>query len=165
MYKIELSYRSLSKIPGDILKQSGCYILTSKQWTKGLARLAKNDPKSILYIGKADILGRRIESLITSVHANSNHEQDRPNEKGHKSLSRKFYRIRKLIDIDQLSIEVYTFPNIDAKVVESYMLEIYVREFGELPPLNGQFGSHSLYEAITLLSSLGVKNFNFLKAI
>lgn len=162
MYRIELLHSALTDLPEDVLKQSGCYLLTSIQWPDGLPRLGKEDPKSILYIGKADTMGKRVSSLITSVQANRKGVQNGPVEKGHQALSRKYYRIRERVNIEQLFIEIYPVPNIDAKVVESYMLETYVKEFGELPPLNGQYGSCSLEEAFLKFKEMNIIKFDFL---
>ena len=39
--------------------------------------------------------------------------------------------------------------NIESSYLESYLLEIYASQFGELPPLNGFYGSHYLDDVVS----------------
>lgn len=108
---------------------------------KLLSRVFGVDENGILYIGEneKDLLPR-VNSLRKSILLNCNSDQKEPRLGGHKSLSKKYYRIRKHVDADQLHIRVYPVK-VSNKEDESLLLESYVREFGETPPLNGNYGS------------------------
>lgn len=148
---LSLEHISLEeRISQKLVGASGCYVLRSNQFFEGIHRLINTDSKSILYIGKADDLFTRISSLQKSILSNSDHNQLKPKERGHKALSRKYFRIKKSIDSKQLFINYFPMPNLDPNVLESILLECYVAEYGELPPLNGQYGNYRLQEALKL---------------
>src|SRR5690606_37396540 len=80
----------------------GCYILYREKGP--VPRVGGVDPKGILYIGKGDNILRRVKSLRDSVIYNTAHDQTECIIKGHNSLSQKFYRMRKNIVLENLSI-------------------------------------------------------------
>lgn len=134
----------------------GCYILYRED--DPVPRIGGVDPKGILYIGKGDSILRRVKSLRDSVICNAAHDQTVCIIKGHNSLSQKFYRMRKHIDVENLYIRIFQLPkNIESSYLESYLLEIYVSQFGELPPLNGSYGSHYLDDDVSYFKE---KNIN-----
>jgi len=135
-------------IPTKVHFKSGCYalILFKNENPKKICRLLGKDDNGILYIGKADSLLERVTSLQQSVICNSEFSQEHPKEKGHKSLSKKFFRIRKSIDINDLKIKIWNNQEDIPEKLESYLLELYVRSYGELPPLNGQYGKYDINE-------------------
>jgi excinuclease UvrABC nuclease subunit len=152
----ELVYNS-DKLDG----KSGCYILRSKEFKSGIKRFNSIDTNSILYIGKGDNIHKRVRSLIRSINDNDRNCLNGPHERGHKALSRKFYRIRNFIRTELLFIDIYTVNNINPKILESFLLETYVANFAELPPLNGQYGSFTLEQSIQKLDADFVSNFSF----
>lgn len=156
----ELETSELAKMEG-----CGCYVLRSIEWKDGINRLKGRDNKNILYIGKADVLTKRVKSLKRAIKNNCNDDRDEPKEIGHKSLSRKFFRIRKMVKADQLFIQVFPIDASIPEVLESYLLESYVANYGELPPLNGQYGSHSRNAAITILKQhkLSIEDYEITK--
>ncbi len=129
-------------------EEAGTYIL---HWYKNdkpreIGRLLGTDNKGILYIGKTDTpLYKRVFSLQNSIKANSALLQPLPVEKGHKTLSKKFFRIRKRIDINDLYITVNRFK-ITPEEDESHLLDEYVSRLGELPPLNGVYGKYEHWD-------------------
>jgi len=133
------------KIRTDFLEQKGTYILHLYKNDKPgkICRLLDVDCNGILYIGETDdTLYNRVASLVTAIKSNSSLIQSEPKQRGHMSLSLKFFRIRKHIDIENLVVEVretIKTPERD----ESDLLESYVAEFGELPPLNGNYGKYA----------------------
>ncbi len=124
--------------------EAGTYIL---YWFKNdeprkIGRLLDTDCEGVLYIGETDkTLYSRVTSLAVSIQSNSDEIQSEPKEMGHKTLSKKFFRIRKHIDVTDLYVEVNTCK-ISPKEDESKLIEDYVADFGELPPLNGNYGQH-----------------------
>ena len=86
-------------------EETGTYSL---HWFKDdgpreIGRLLGTDSDGVLYIGKTDTpLYNRVSSLRNSVLSNSARIQSLPVEKGHKALSKKFFRIRKGFDINDL---------------------------------------------------------------
>lgn len=133
------------KIKTDFQEQKGTYILHLYKQGKPttVCRLKAADSKGILYIGETEkTLYYRVTSLATAIRSNSSDSQSEPNPRGHKSLSKKFYRIRKHIDIENLFVEVREIAK-TPKEDESDLLEKYVAEFGELPPLNGNYGKYA----------------------
>ena len=145
-------------IPNNIHLKSGCYalILFQNGEPKSISRLCNNDENGILYIGKADRLLKRVTSLQQSVKFNSDKSQKEPIEKGHNSLSRKFFRIRNKIDIKNLKIKIWDNQEDLPEKLESYLLELYVESYGELPPLNGQYGKYNITE-LKFSSSVSLK--------
>ena len=120
---------------------SGCYILYQN---KPISRIGGTDPKGILYIGKGDNIFKRIKSLQRSVLDNCQ-DMLEPKIRGHQSLSKKVFRIQKFINTTALTITILAPSNMqDVRYLESYLLEAYVEKYGELPPLNGQYGCYSL---------------------
>ncbi|MCG2419363.1 hypothetical protein K8089_10040 [Aequorivita sp. F47161] len=129
----------------------GCYILYRENGP--VPRIGGLDPKGILYIGKGDSILRRVKSLRDSVICNASHDQTECVIKGHNALSQKFYRMRKHITVENLSIRIFQLPkNIQSSYLESYLLEEYASQFGELPPLNGSYGSHYFEDAVNNLN-------------
>jgi hypothetical protein len=128
---------------------SGTYVLHwfDRGKPKTTSRLIKNDPLGRLYIGETSKpLYERVSSLRDALLANDKDQQlDEPKEKGHQALSKKFFRIRKHFNVEDLYVSIQPlkwFPKKD----ESYLIEKYVAECGELPPLNGNYGSHAFWE-------------------
>lgn len=142
------------KITPNYSEDPGCYILHSTQFTKGICRLIDRDIQSILYIGKGSNLRSRVSSLQQSILSNCNPSQVLPKERGHQALSRKYFRIRKHIQTKNLNISFFTTPNHNPEIIESILLEKYVVKYGELPPLNGQYGKFSLEDAISLTKNI-----------
>ncbi len=111
-----------------------------------IGRLLGIDTDGVLYIGKTDTpLYNRVSSLRNSVLSNSAQIQSFPIEKGHKALSMKFFRIRKRIDIKDLYVKVFP-AEANPLADESFLLEKYASKFGELPPLNGDYGSQEHWD-------------------
>lgn len=134
----------------------GCYILFQKN--NPINRIGGTDDKGILYIGKGDKILKRVNSLQQSVICNADHNQDSCVIKGHNALSQKFYRMRKHLDVNTMSIRLFILPEfVEAKYLESYLLELYVSHYGELPPLNGSYGSVTLEYALHYLKSNNIK--------
>ncbi|NAS10603.1 hypothetical protein [Poritiphilus flavus] len=105
-----------------------------------ISRLFGADDKGILYIGcTKKALLKRVSDLQKTIMENSKSEQKRPVVKGYKTLNKKFFRIRKKIDVNNLYVSLFQYDR--PKYEESRRLENYVIQFGELPPLNGQYGS------------------------
>jgi hypothetical protein len=103
-------------------------------------RLFAEDTAGILYIGMTEgPLNKRVKDLQIALIKNSNHDLDEPESSGHTQMGLKFFRIRRHIDINNLFIKV--FPEAYPKERESEQIDSYVRKYGELPPLNGQYGS------------------------
>tara|TARA_R110000744_G_scaffold355045_1_gene461497 strand:+ start:547 stop:1020 length:474 start_codon:yes stop_codon:yes gene_type:complete len=103
-------------------------------------RLFCKDETGVLYIGMTEgTLLDRVGNLQKALIINSKAELSKPTSSGHTQMGRKYYRIRKKINIDDLYIKV--FPDSHPKQAETDAIENYVNEFAELPPLNGQYGS------------------------
>ena len=116
------------------------------------------DSKGILYIGKADNLYNRVASLQKSVLKNCNNN-DKVKIGGHQSLSKKVYRIQRFLDVSKMTIKIVVLPTYESILYsESYLLEDYVNQFGELPPLNGQYGNYEFHDAKQYLE---MHNINF----
>jgi hypothetical protein len=101
------------------------------------------DPYGLLYYGQTSKdLFDRINSLIKSILRNKNHDQKAPNQGGHNAISLKFFRIRirKSINVNDLRVRFYPLEE-SSKIDEAKLLEDYVSNYGELPPLNGIYGS------------------------
>jgi hypothetical protein len=145
----------LDEIKKNEFVNPGCYILFNGD---EICRLGGVDNSGILYIGKANNLKSRLNSLYKSILYNSDHSQTQANEQGHKALSRKFFRIRKRINIENLKFLSIPMEQNLALELESYLLESYVEKFAELPPLNGSYGSFSLNTSYELLKN---SNFDF----
>jgi len=129
-------------------EESGTYSLHwfEREKPKGIYRLMGIDGDGILYIGKTDTpLYKRISSLQVSILSNSEHSLLEPVERGHKTLSKKFFRIRKKIDLNDLFVSVH--PTIvSPKKDEGFSLDKYASKYGELPPLNGDYGEYEHWE-------------------
>lgn len=129
-------------------EEVGTYIL---HWFKNgkprkICRLLDTDCDGVLYIGETEkTLYSRVTSLATAILSNSKKNQSEPVEKGHKAFSKKFFRIRKQIDVNDLYVEVINCK-ISPKEDESKLIEEYVAEYGELPPLNGNYGQHAHWD-------------------
>jgi hypothetical protein len=135
---------TLSEAVKDVVNPWACYILFQN---KPIARLGKTDTNGILYIGKADNLYNRVASLQQSVLSNCNNS-DKAKIKGHQALSKKVFRIQRYLDTSKMTIKIIVLPSYESILyTESYLIEEYVSQFGELPPLNGQYGKYELIEA------------------
>lgn len=133
--------RTIREVHGE---NTGTYIL---HWFQGekpreICRLLGTDYKGILYIGKTDTpLYKRVTSLQDSIISNSDLSRTKPVEKGHNTLSKKFFRIRKSVQIADLYVIVQR-SKVNPGKDESYLLDKYASEYGELPPLNGNYGKY-----------------------
>ena len=136
------------KIKSIYNKEVGTYIL---RWFKNgkprnICRLLDTDCHGVLYIGETEkTLFSRVASLATAILSNSKKDQSEPVEIGHHTFSKKFFRIRKHIDVNDLYVEVISCK-ISPKKDESKLIEEYVAEYGELPPLNGNYGQHAHWD-------------------
>ena len=133
------------KIQKAFQKQNGTYVLHwfDRNSPRQIHRLGGTDKEGILYIGETEsTLAKRISLLKQAIDENSDPSQKEPRIIGHATLGAKFYRIRRLIHIDDLYVAVHP-AIISPKEDESKRLEEYVSNFGELPPLNGIYGSHA----------------------
>lgn len=111
----------------DTQEKNECvYVLKS---IKPVPRVLKTDDDGILYIGKGLLTKNheRIGELINSV----NSEKSKQHEAGEK-----YQRIRESFEIEGLSLCVYLKD--DSRKKEEKYLKEYLKEFGELPPLNRQ---------------------------
>lgn len=129
-------------------EETGTYIL---HWFRNgkprkICRLLGTDCNGIIYIGETEkTLYSRVSSLAVAILSNSDKFQLVPVEIGHKTLSKKFFRIRKHIDVNDLYVEVNSCK-ISPKEDESKLLEEYVASYGELPPLNGSYGKYAIWK-------------------
>lgn len=129
-------------------EEVGTYIL---RWFKNgkprkICRLKGTDHDGVLYIGETKkALYSRVVSLATAIIWNSDKSQSVPVEKGHKTLSKKFFRIRKHINVKDLYVEVNRCK-LSPKEDESKLIEEYVAKYCELPPLNGNYGQHAKWD-------------------
>ena len=113
---------------------------------RGICRSMGIDCDGILYIGKTETpLYKRISSLQDSVLTNSERTLLKPVERGHKTLSKKFFRIRKRIEIGDLFVSAQ-ITKASPKKDESFRLDKYASVYGELPPLNGDYGEYAHWE-------------------
>ena len=130
----------LKSFPGSANK--GIYKLYyfENEKPRTIYRLFSRDEKGVLYIGMTEgALLKRVGDLQQALIANSKKDDLEPAYSGHTQIGKKYYRIRKKINIDDLFIKI--FPHANPKQVETDAIENYVNEFAELPPLNGQYGS------------------------
>jgi hypothetical protein len=105
-----------------------------------ICRLFSKDNTGVLYIGMTEgALLKRVGNLQQALIVNAKKDNLEPASSGHTQMGKKYYRIRKKINIDELYIKI--FPDINPKQAETDAIEKYVNEFAELPPLNGQYGS------------------------
>ncbi|PIB27875.1 hypothetical protein [Maribacter sp. 4G9] len=109
---------------------------------RSIKRLFSEDPRGILYIGMTEgPLLERVSNLQKALVDNWQTKEGKPASSGHTQMGKKYYRIRKKIDVDNLYIQIY--PKENPKQAETDCIENYVKRFAELPPLNGQYGSHN----------------------
>lgn len=152
---------TLSESVKDIVNPWACYILYHN---KTIHRLGGSDSKGVLYIGKADNLYNRIPSLQQSVLSNCNNAL-KAQIKGHQSLSKKVFRIKEFLDTSKMTISIVVLPTYESIMyTESYLLEYYVKKFGELPPLNGQYGKYEFDEANNYIAAHQIKLENIIDA-
>lgn len=124
--------------------KSGIYQL---QWFENglprtLTRLCGNDKNGIIYIGMTEnSLLKRVCNLQKALLTNSKLSDTEPSTSGHTQMGFKYFRIRRKVKIGDLFIRIITCE--EPKREESKKLDNYVKNFGELPPLNGQYGSVS----------------------
>ncbi|MDP5229860.1 MAG: hypothetical protein NWQ38_05670 [Cellulophaga sp.] len=103
-------------------------------------RLFSKDDTGVLYIGMTEgPLYDRVCNLQKALVANWETDEGKPASSGHTQMGKKYYRIRKKINIDDLYIQIT--PDHYPKQAETNAIEDYVKKFVELPPLNGQYGS------------------------
>src|SRR5690606_20809380 len=134
---------SLSQSINNVKNPWACYILYQNE---PISRLGGVDSDGVLYIGKADNLFNRVSSLQQSVLCNC-YNDEKAKIKGHQSLSKKVFRIQRFLNTSKMTIKVVVLPSYESIMyAESYLLEYYVNQFGELPPLNGQYGKYELVE-------------------
>ena len=146
---------SLLQSVKEISNHWACYVLYQNT---PISRLGGTDSKGILCIGKADNLYNRVASLQKSVLKNCNNN-DKVKIGGHQSLSKKVYRIQRFLDVSKMTIKIVVLPTYESILyTESYLLEDYVNQFGELPPLNGQYGNYEFHDAKQYLE---MHNINF----
>lgn len=129
----------LNKLPGS--SKGGIYrlYLYKNGSPHTIQRLFSEDYKGVLYIGMTEgALLKRVCDLQKSLVSNSKLELECPTSSGHTQIGNKYYRIRKKINIEDLSIQI--FPVENPKRAETKAIENYVQEFSELPPLNGSYG-------------------------
>jgi hypothetical protein len=106
-----------------------------------IQRLFAEDTDGILYIGMTEgPLFRRVRNLQQAFVANSKKDEISPVSSGHAQMGKKYYRIRKKINVDDFFVKI--FPHANPQQAETDAIEKYVNEFAELPPLNGQYGSY-----------------------
>ena len=104
-------------------------------------RLFSKDETGVLYIGMTEgPLFDRVCNLQKALVANWKTDAGKPASSGHTQMGKKYYRLRNKINIDDLYIKV--FPDTHPKQGETDAIEKYVKQFAELPPLNGQYGSY-----------------------
>jgi len=123
--------------------QKGVYtlhILEKNNTPKIIDRIFGKDNRGIIYIGMASNLVNRVSDLQKAIMSNSDHSLTSPKIYGHAQSGKKFFRIRKRIAVDSLYVKVYISE--DPKRNEAHMLENYVATYGELPPLNGNYGHY-----------------------
>lgn len=107
---------------------------------KTIQRLFSEDESGVIYVGMTEgTLFDRVSNLQKALVFNSKADLGKPASSGHTQMGKKYYRIRKKINIDELYIKI--FPDANPKQAETGAIEKYVNEFAELPPLNGQYGS------------------------
>ena len=135
---------SLRRTVKNIYNPWASYILYQN---KSIQRLGGTDTKGVIYIGKADNLYTRVASLQKSVLSNCNNNGN-IKIKGHQSLSKKVFRIQRFLDTSKMTVKIVVLPTHESIMyAESYLLEEYVRQFGELPPLNGQYGKYEFIDS------------------
>lgn len=145
---------SLTQLVKQIANPWACYILYQNM---PIQRFGGTDANGILYIGKADNLYTRVASLQKSVLSNCNNNGN-VKIKGHQSLSKKVFRIQKFLNTSKMTIKIVVLPTYESIMyAESYLLEDYVNQFGELPPLNGQYGKYEFIEATQYLLTQDIK--------
>ena len=127
--KHDAFYNELKKWRHEILdkqeKNECVYVLKS---IKPVPRVIKTDEDGILYIGKGLLTKNheRIGELINSVNERSTQHE----------AGEKYQKISAKYKIDGLTLYVYLSDNSREK--EKKYLDKYLKEFGELPPLNRQ---------------------------
>lgn len=133
----------ISQIESQVEKKPGVYtlhIIENNGKPKLINRLINSDKNGILYIGMTEgSLMDRVFNLKNAIEINSKIALEKPKESKHMQVGMKFYRIRKKVDLDSLYVLLH--PSKKAKELESIYLEKYVSIHGELPPMNGQYGS------------------------
>jgi len=109
---------------------------------RALQRLCGIDKEGVLYIGMTDgPLLKRVCNLQQALISNADFSLESPCKSRHTQMGMKYYRIRKKVLIEDLHIQFFSVSQ--PKLEESIRLDNYVKAFGELPPLNGQYGSVS----------------------
>ncbi|MEM1258183.1 MAG: hypothetical protein AAGH81_06625 [Bacteroidota bacterium] len=158
---IHLESKLSEVISTEILVSKGCYALLwyKKGKPRSIPRLKEKDKSGILYIGKADKIKSRVGSLQKTILNNSSSILKEPIIQGHQTLSKKFFRIRDNFEIDDFKIKIWNCPDDDPEEVESFLLESYVKQYAELPPLNGQYGKYEL-DGIDLKCNISIDLLN-----
>lgn len=132
--------RELNELPES--SESGIYKLFYFRdgQPRTIPRLFSEDTHGILYIGRTEgSLKTRVSNLQKALLANWLSNEGKPASSGHPQIGKKYYRIRKKVNINDLYIQI--FPAKNPKQAETDAIENYVKKFAELPPLNGQYGS------------------------
>lgn len=123
-------YEQITKISP--AKNTGIYILrkyNSKGVITPIPRLIKLDTEGILYIGKSDDLTRRLGVLVNLINGTT--------KTGKHSMGRRFQEVSILkqhIKPENLKLHITIIDK--PRELESKLLDKYLNEFGELPPLN-----------------------------
>jgi len=141
----------ISKVAEQVGDLPGTYVLLWEyQGTpKRIQRLLGIDPEGILYIGKTEKrIVDRVSSLQRAILNNCSNTQALPNPTGHKALSKKFFRIRKGVNSRELFVRIYVLEKSPLED-ESRRLEEYASKYGELPPLNSNYGQYSHWNLYT----------------
>lgn len=139
-----------SSIDMQVRKMGGAYtlhIIEEDGGPKSINRLIGSDKKGILYIGMTEgALMDRVFSLKNAIKINSEIGLKIPKESKHMQAGMKFFRIRKKVNIDSLYVMLHPSPKEKAKKLETDFLEKYVSIYGELPPMNGQYGHYERWD-------------------
>lgn len=147
-FSVDLTADLKKYLPTSIHDKRGCYMLVwqSNGQANIIQRIFEEDKTGTLYIGKASNLLKRVKSLKRAIQSNADHEQEKPKPTGHRVLSRNFYRVRERFNPNDFQIRVIEMDSEEPEMLESYLIEKYVSVFGELPPLNGQYGKYHYHE-------------------
>ena len=111
---------------------SGVYLLQridENEKIKPIPRLLDSDDQGVLYIGKSDNLNNRLGILINLLNGTST--------TGKHSMGRRFQEIEKFQEYlrpENMILRIFFCDS--PRQVESSLLEEYLQEYGELPPLN-----------------------------
>lgn len=157
-YNFNLESKIYKMLSQEDFNSGGCYLMYLKDSITNkphpLNRLKGIDENGILYIGKGDNIGRRVLSLQKSIVPNRDLSCNDFKTGGHETLGQKFWRIREYLDKKELWVKVFVLNEIAANVIETYLIETYIKKYCETPPFNGNYGSYSFDECTRLLGNL-----------